>query len=162
MKKFNTFKVIEELEHNINTLKQNGYNPKYKPGYFLIRFIDEDSKENNFGHNFTSNNRFLKRFGEIIGAELAHKDQQTNDLTDYIVYFTKPGSEIECMEKAKSYDFVLDAELYDNKYYVILNLFEKINDELTDYYEFNMLSDDDLNDKLDKIEDIIKEIRENV
>lgn len=159
MRKFKTFKLSEGFEHNLKVVKEKGYTPKYKPGYFLVRFLDEDSPENKFGHSYTSNNKFLKRFSEIIGAELVNRNEQPNDLTEYLAFRTEPGNEIECMKKAETYDFVLDTELYDEKYYIIFKLFDNINDEMEDYYEFNMMSDADLNKKLDNIEDIIKEIR---
>lgn len=62
------------------------------------------------------------------------------------------------MKIAETYDFVLDTDLYDEKYYIIFKLFDIINDEMEDYYEFNMMSDADLNKKLDNIEDIIKKL----
>lgn len=162
MKKFNTFKLLEGFEHNLKVTQGKGYTPKHKPGYFLVKFLDEDSPQNKFGHSYFGNNKFLKRFSEIIGAELVNRNEQPNDLTEYLAFRTEPGNEIECMKKAETYDFVMDTDLYDEKYYIIFQLFENINDELEDYYEFNMMSDADLNKKLDGIEDIIKEIRKNI
>ena len=162
MKKFNTFKLNEGFEHNLKIVKEKGYTPKYKPGYFIVRFMDDNSPENKFGLEYINNNKFLKKFADTIGAEIVPKNEQPNDMSDYLAFRTEPDNEIECMKIAESYDFVLDTDLYDQKYYEILGLFEDINEELEDYYEFNMISDGDLNKKLNYIEGIIKEIRKNI
>lgn len=164
MDRFNTFKTNEKFEHNLQVIKDKGYTPKYKPGYFIVNFIDSDSRQNKLGIEYKSNIRFLKRFGDEIGAKPLEEDGKiVEDGNDYVIYVTNPGNEIECMKKAETFDFVLDTDLYDEKNYLINDLFQKIEDEILDnQYEFNMMSDGDLNKLLNRIEDIIKEIRNNI
>lgn len=164
LKSFNSFEINESYKENLERSKSKGYTPKYKPGYFIVLFIDVNSKENKYSINYTDNNRFLKKFGEEIGANILIEDNRiVEDGNEYNVYVTEPGKEFECMDKAKEYEFVVDVDLYDEKFYIINDLFEDLGNIVNENsYEYNMMSDLELSKLVDNMENIIKKIRKNI
>ena len=163
--------MFEKFETNTDLKKKINYKPINKAGYIKVAFMDNDpvkQRKEKFPRAYTTDTGFLQKFGEEIGAEMMWDDKSQhgpmydNPITMYYVVFkTKVGDEINAIEKAEEFDFVIDADLYDEKQEVMSSIMTSIKDEVLELEdELTEISDEDCSKRIDELIKKLKELKE--
>lgn len=163
--------IFENFERNTDLRKEKNYNPIFKPGYIKVAFMDNDpvkQGKEKFPRAYTTDSGFLEKFGEEIGAKMMWDDKHKHGpMYDdpitmyYVVFKTKVGDELNAIKKAEEFDFVIDADLYDEKQEVMSSIMTSIKDgvlELVD--ELTEISDEDCSQRIDELIKKLKELKE--